>query len=429
MVLDCLEAVGIVAARARVYIFGVLFAGASLMRLITFFLAGLVFASAATAQEVTSAEAATASQRAVPTATVARAEMTEMQARVPVTGTLVARQDVQVFAQVSGFEITEILVEAGDQVQAGQVLARLSDETLTAQLAQAEAEYQRAVAGVGQANSQIASTEASLTQAVTALERVQKLRSSGNAPQATLDQAVATEANARAQANSAADGLAVANAALAQALAARNLAQLDVQRTQIMAPVPGLVVTRNAQLGAIASGAGDPLFRIVANDEIELSAEVIETDLLGLVPDLPAEINVAGIGPVQGHVRLVPASVDPVTRLGVLRIALEDDQPLRTGVFASGSIVTQRRQALSVPTTAVLSDHQGQRVQIVKDGAVHSRPVTAGLVWDGRREILSGLEAGETVIARAGAFFRDGDKVNAVSSDAPDPAPKVDAAP
>lgn len=353
-------------------------------------------------------------ERAAPSVTVATAAQTEVVARVPVSGTLVARQPVQVFPKVTGFEITEILAEAGDRVEKGQVLARLSDDTLSAQLAQAEAEYQRAMAGVGQARSNIVSTEASLTQAVTSLERARRLQQGGNASQAALDQAVAAEANARASAASAADGLAVAQAALAQADAARRIARLNLERAEIRTPVAGLVVARNAEQGALSGGSTQPLFTLVAEGEIELEAEVIETALQQLSVGDPAQITIAGLGQAEGQVRLVPAAVDAVTRLGLMRISLAEQPGLRTGLFASGWVITDRREAITVPATAILSDSGGDRVQVVKNNQIETRDVTAGLVWQGQREIREGLGKGEQVVARSGAFFRDGDEVRIV---------------
>ncbi|VDS07713.1 Macrolide export protein MacA [Paracoccus haematequi] len=379
------------------------------MRLLAVLLAALAVPASAPANEPASASEPPA--RTAPAVTVAAAAMAEVQARVPVSGSIVARQLVQVFPQVSGYEITEILAEAGDSVTKGQVLARLSTDTLSAQLEQAEAEFLRAEAGVGQAHSTIDSAAASLTQAQATLQRVQRLRQAGTASQSALDDAVAAEANARAQAASAADGLAVARAALAQAQAARRIAQLNLDRAQIAAPVAGVVVTRTAELGALAGGGTDPLFTLLADGAIEMSAEVIETALPRLSVGDPAEISVAGVGAVSGTVRLVPASVDPVTRLGIMRVALDAASGVRTGQFASGWIVTDRRQAITVPAGAVLADDAGERVQVVRDGVVETRPVRAGLLWDGRREIVEGLALGEQVIARSGAFFRSGDQV------------------
>lgn len=360
------------------------------------------------------AAAAPALEPVVASATVADAALTEVMAQVPVAGTLAARQEVQVYPQVSGYEIVEILVEEGDEVRAGQVLVRLSAETLTAQLAQADAEFQRAEAGVSQARSQIASTEAALNQAVATLDRTTRLLRSGSTTQAALDQAVSAEAAAKAAATSASDGLAVSQAQLAQASAARDIARLNLARTEVKAPVAGIISARNAQLGELAGAGTEPLFTIVARGEIDLAAEIIETALPQVEVGDPAVAMVAGIGEVPGEVRLIPARVDPLTRLGVLRIALQDGGRLRPGLFASALITTERREGLTVPATAVSSEGGASHVLVVRDGRVERREVVAGLLWQGRREILEGLDEGETVIARAGAFFRDGDPVHAI---------------
>ena len=363
---------------------------------------------------------------ALPAATVEAARMAEVLARVPVSGTLVARQQAQVFAQVTGYEIREILVETGDRVEAGQVLARLATETLAAMLAQAEAEDQRAAAAVSQAQSLIDSADATLTQARTALERAVSLSRNGTTSQAALDQAVASEAGARATAASARDGLAVARAQRAQAAAALRIARLNLARAQITAPVAGLVVARTAERGALAGGSAAPLFTLIADGQIEMQAEVIETALGRLKAGNPASIDVAGVGTVAGRVRLVPVSVDAATRLGLMRIALDDVEGLRLGLFANGWVVTDRRDAVTVPATAVLADAQGERVQTVDGaGVIRTRPVRAGLLWEGRREIIEGVAVGERVIVRAGAFFRDGDRVQAVSGAAAAPTVAV----
>lgn len=379
------------------------------MRFLVVLFVAAIFPLAVSANEPATASEAPA--RLAPSVTVDAAAVSEVQARVPVSGSIVARQLVRVFPQVAGPEITEILVEAGDAVAKGQVLARLSTDTLAAQLEQARAEFLRAEAGVSQAQSSIDSADAALTQAQTILQRVRQLREGGTASQSALDDAVAAEANVRAQAASASGGLAVARAALAQAEAARRIAELNLDRADIIAPVAGVVVTRNAELGMLAGGGGDPLFVLLADGAVEMSAEVIETALGRLQAGDQAEITVAGAGTVPGKVRLVPASVDPVTRLGLMRISLDKGQGIRIGQFASGWVMTDRRQAVTVPASAVLADDGGERVQVVRNGVVETRPVRAGLLWDGRREIIEGVALGEQVIARSGAFFRTGDRV------------------
>ncbi|MFD1882983.1 efflux RND transporter periplasmic adaptor subunit [Paracoccus pacificus] len=348
----------------------------------------------------------------IPAVTVATARMAQIENRIPTSGTLVPRQEVQVYPQVSGFEVIEILVEAGDKVSAGQPLARLNDLTSKAQLAQAEAEFLRAKAGISQANSQVISTKAAAVEAASKLERAQRLQRSGNGTQASLDQAVSADALARASAASAEDGVAVAEAALAQAEAAREIAQINLDRTVIKAPVAGLVETRTTRLGAIAGSGGEPFFTIIANSQIEVAAEVIETALGALAPGDAALMRVAGVGEIAGKLRLVPATVSATTRLGIARVTLDDDPRLRTGLFASGWIVTDRRQAITVPASAVLEGANASVVQVVKDGVIETRPVKAGILWQDQREIVTGLNAGETVVARAGAFFSSGDRIN-----------------
>ena len=349
--------------------------------------------------------------RELPLVTLAPAELSQIEARVPISGSLVARRQVQIHANVTGHEIKGIVADVGDRVKMGDVLAWLSDDVLSAQFAQATAEYQRAEAAVRQAESQIDSAVATLTEAASALERTRSLRKSGNASQAVLDQAVAAEASAQAASAVASNGLGVARATLAQAEAARRLARLNLDYARIITPVDGVVVERNAELGALSGSGGDPLFTVIEGGEIELAADVIETALSRLKPGDAAEIEVAGVGLVTGSLRLAPASVDPLTRLGQARVSLAADPRLRVGLFAQGWITTDRREALTVPTAAILADAAGERVQVVRDGRVETREIRAGLIWQGRREILSGLEPGEQVIARAGAFFRDGDRV------------------
>ncbi len=363
------------------------------------------------------AEAGAAPAPAAQPATVEPARITPVELRVPVSGSLVARLPALVYPQLSGAEVTELLVEPGDRVTKGQVLARLSQSAVRAQLAQAEAEAQRSDASVRQARNQIDSAEATFAQALAALKRTRQLQQGGSATRAALDDVIAAEAAARAQAASARDGLAVAEAARAQAEAAVDLARLNLDWTEVTSPVDGVVSARAAQLGAMGSATGDPMFTIISDGSIEWQAEVVETALKRLKLGDPATASVAGLGEVSGHVRRLPAAVDPSTRLGELRITLDPAEGVRTGLFASGWVTVDRHDGLTVPLTAVLEDADGQVVQVVADDRVETRPVTAGIIWQGRREILAGLKPGEQVIARAGAFFRDGDRVVPVSAE------------
>lgn len=351
-------------------------------------------------------------------ATVSLVERREISEFVPLTGTVHPRNEVLVTPQTGGILIRQVLVDVGDWVDQGDLLVRLRRDVYEVELAKARAEEARSSSAVHQTNSQIASAEANAKEAEADHKRITQLFDAGRVSQASMDEAVARVESARAAAASAQDALLIAEAVRQHAQLQREIAEINLSWTEITAPVSGIVGTRTANVGAITSMSGEPLLTIFEGRSLELVAEVLETSLGEIQPGDGGSVDVAGIGPLVGLVRLVSPAVDPRTRLGEVRITLENKAGLRSGLFGSGQIETDRRMALCVPLTAVLSDDQGEYVQVVTDGRVARRAVTTGLVWNRQREIVSGLEEGETVIARSGAFFRNGDRVRMV-----EPAP------
>ena len=375
--------------------------------------AALAFAAAAQADSAGagSAQAEAAQLPDLPVVTVTQAARAEVVGRVAISGTLVASEEVLIYPQLGGYPIETLMVDTGDRVEAGDVLAHLNDRTLKAQLAQAEAELARAKAAVGQAESQIRSAKASAEQASAAFARAKALFDRGASTQASLDQAAASAQTADANLASAQGGLIVAQAQEQTARAALEIAALNLDHATLKAPVSGTISARNGQIGAIASTSGEPIFRVIKDGSVELEAEVIETALSEISKGDSAELQIAGSGAATGTVRRLPATVDPTSRLGVLRVTIAGQEGLRPGVFASGWIITARREAITVPTQAVMSQAGGSTVFVVTDGILERRAVTAGLIWQGRREIVQGLAEGEVVVAKAGAFFGDGDAI------------------
>jgi HlyD family secretion protein len=179
--------------------------------------------------------------------------------------------------------------------------------------------------------------------------------------------------------------------------------------------VAGLVSVRNGQIGAIASSSGDPIFRIITDGILEIEAEVVETALGQISIGDKADLTIASVGAATGTVRRISPTVDPQNRLGKVRIDT-DAKGLREGLFASGWIITTTRNSPAVPAAAVLTDAQGTYVLVVNDGLIEKRRVTAGLIWGGYREVVDGIKIGESVIAKAGAFFSDGDRINPIEA-------------
>ncbi|WP_417807216.1 efflux RND transporter periplasmic adaptor subunit [Thioclava sp.] len=361
-----------------------------------------------------------------PLVTVATASIAPVVGRISVSGTLVARNEILIYPLISGFNISALNVDVGDYVHKGDVLAELNRQTLEAQLMQARAANTQAEAAVRQAASQINSAQASQIQAQAALERTNKLNASGNVTQVSVDQALAGARTAQAAVQAATDGQAVAQAQQAQAEAALRIAEFNLDHARILAPADGLISARSGQVGAIAAASGDPIYRLIVNGTLEVEAEVIETDLGQVTVGDSTELSVAGVGEVGGTVRLISPTVDPQTRLGTIRIGVPLQDSLRSGLFSSGWVTTQHHDGVTVPVTAVLTDADGTYVQLLDKDVITRRPVVTGLIWQNRREILSGLSAGDAVVAKAGAFFGNGDHVTPVSE--PDAAAVAGAA-
>jgi RND family efflux transporter MFP subunit len=346
--------------------------------------------------------------------TVARVAAAEFRATVLATGSLVAREEILVGPEVEGLRVIEVLADEGMRVRKGDVLARLVADTLDAQIAQNDAALARSVAAIAQAKSTIVQAEARLVEAQNAFERAKPLRAAGHMSESAYDTREQAQRTAEAQLVAARGGLKVAEAEKAQIEAQRRELDWRRGRTEVVAPADGIISRRMARVGGYAMGAAEPMFRIVANGEVELDAEVTETRIAGIRVGQPARVEVAGAGEISGTVRLVSPEVDKATRLGRVRIYLGDNPALRVGAFARGSIETATSHGLAVPASAVLYGTEGASVQVVRDHRVETRRVKIGLAAGALAEVREGLNEGDLVVSRSGTFLRDGDAVRPV---------------
>lgn len=365
------------------------------------------------------AAAATSQQPSVgPAITVTNAKRDEIVQSVVVSGSMIARDEIMVAPEIDGVVITELLAEEGDRVTAGQVLARLSRTTLEVQRSQNEAQIKRAEAAVDQAKAQIVEAEANLVQANNAFDRTKALRDNGNASLETFDQRAAAARGGQARLNSMKQALAITTADLTLAQAQGRDIDVKLARTEIKAPKAGIISRRNARLGAMATmAATEPLFKIIADGAIELEADVAEVELPNLKVGQAVAVTPAGSDkPLAGSIRLISPEVDKASRLGRLRITLTGNPPVAVGSFARGVIETGRKTSIVLPLSAITYARGGAMVQAVKDGKVTTKKVTLGLIGGGRAEIASGLAEGESVVARAGTFVRDGDMITPIAT-------------
>lgn len=349
-----------------------------------------------------------------PAITVVKVENADFVETAIVSGTIVAREETLISPEIEGYRVVELFVDEGSEVKKGQVLARLVADQLDAQIAQNEANKASAEAAIARAKSQIAEADARRKEAAAQLERAVPLKKSGYMSEAVFDQRESAAAATDAQLAAARDGLKAAEAQKAQVEAQRR--ELDWRRgnTDVKSPVDGIVSRRNARIGALATAAGEPMFRIITNGDMELDAEIIETEIAKIKAGQKAFVSVPGTGEITGVVRLVSPEIDRVTRLGRAKILLGKNTQLHTGAFGRGRIETATGHGLGVPPGAVLFDTSGAYVQVVDNGKIKRREVKTGLVASGRVEITSGLAEGDVIVARAGTFLRDGDTISPV---------------
>jgi HlyD family secretion protein len=346
-----------------------------------------------------------------PAVTIVPATKREFVDRLFVSGTLVAREEAQVAARIDGLAIVELDAEDGDRVKEGQVLARLDRTQLDALMAQNDAATNRADAAIDQARSLITQSQAQVQFANSDFDRAHKLEP-GVMAASTIEQREMAMKTAQAQLAAAQHALGVSEADRKSRDAERQELQVRIGWTEVKAPVAGIVSRRSAKLGASASTSGEPLFRIIQDGAIDLEADVPEQTLARLAVGMPAELKLPGVeSAVPGRVRLVNQEVDKGSRTGRVRIALGDVSRAHIGAFASGQVELARRDGVGVPATALGRDGDEARLDVVRDGKVEVRQVKAGVIDGAWVEIQAGLADGESVVTRAAAFLRGGDRV------------------
>lgn len=373
----------------------------------------------ALAQDATPAKTETqaAADTAYPSIVVTKAEIRTVIDRVIATGTIQAVEETFVQPLVEGLSIRSLAVDIGDTVKADGTMATLNDDALLLTRSENEANLARARASLAQYQAQLVEAQANAQEAVRVSARNAKLKEAGSVSTALADQTEAAAAAALARVNSAEQLIAVAQSDIKVVEAQISDVDLRLARTVIKAPVAGVVSARTAKVGAIAAGSGQPLFTIIRDGAVEMRANISESDLLKLAVGQKAKLKLADSSvTLNGTIRLISPTVDADTRLGTVFISIAEPERARVGMYANADITIEEKQALALPLTAVTSGKTETVVRKVLNGVVEMARVETG-IQDGRYiEILSGLKDGDEVVAKAGAYVRDGDRITPVKA-------------
>ncbi|WP_117191678.1 efflux RND transporter periplasmic adaptor subunit [Rhizobium terrae] len=374
-------------------------------------------ASTALAQDA-AAPAPAQTELKLPSIIVTEAVTKPLVDRVIATGTIKPVEEVYVQPLVDGLSIKTLNADVGDEVKADSVLATLNDDALLLQKSQYEANKAKAEAGVAQYQAQVIEAEANLADMTRQRDRTKRLSQSGTSTVSQLEQAEAQVEVAQARLNAAKQAVAVGQSDIKVVDAQIDDVKLRLARTGVKTPIAGVVSARTAKVGAIATGQGSPLFTIIKDSAIELVADLSETDIQKIKAGQRAIVTIAGgRTKIEGKVRLVSPTVDATTRLGSVHIVIDDKSGARSGMYASAEIVIAEANALALPLSAVTTGRSGSTARKVEDNVVKQVKIETGIQDGGFIQVVSGLTAGDIVVAKAGAFVRDGDKIAPVPAE------------
>jgi membrane fusion protein (multidrug efflux system) len=294
------------------------------------------------------------------------------------TATLEPRAESQVVAKTSGVAL-EVLVEEGQAVRAGQVLVRLDPDRARLQAAQSQAQVRKLEAN---------------------FERARQLEAQQMVSANDLDQLRYDLENARA---------------------VNRLANLELSYTNVVAPISGLIASRDIKPGNFVQ-INSPIFRIVDTARLEATLNVPEREIAKLRPGQAVELTVDALPGrrFQGTVDRVAPVVD--TGSGTFRVVAGFDGnggDLQAGMFSRLAIrYDQREDALVVPRRALLEDGGEPAVFAVRDDKATRVPLELGYTDSGWVEVRKGLAEGDAVVVAGKAALREGTAVQVLGTDA-----------
>jgi len=295
----------------------------------------------------------------------------DIHATYEATTTIASDADAPVVAKVGG-EVVRLLVEEGDRVAQGQVLAELDGERLRLEML---------------------SAKANLDQARGEYERYTDLAARGLVSEAMFE------------------GLKYDLEALE---ATHELARLNFEYSKIRAPIAGVVSSREVKLGQSIDASGIA-FRITDTSELLAYLQIPQAELGKFSAGQSAMLTVDAMPGTDYSATIARISPTIDVRNGTFRVTAFIDNrsgELAPGMFARFSIAYERHtDALVIPHAALVEEDDRTSVYVVADGAVTRRAIEVGIESDGLVEILGGLAAGEEIVVTGQSSLRDGSKV------------------
>jgi HlyD family secretion protein len=320
------------------------------------------------------------------TVTLTQAVETTLPMKVSANGNITAWQEAIIGTESNGLRLTQVLVNVGDVVKKGQILATFSAESIEAELNQSKASLMEA--------------EAQGRDAINNADRARTLQNTGAMSTQQIDQYTTSADTAKAR-------IEVAKANVVTQ-------EIRLKNTTIYAPDSGVISSRSATVGAVLS-AGSELFKLIRQSRLEWRAEVVSSDLSKIKVGMQANVTAADGKNFKGKVRVISPTVDVQSRNTLIYVDLPTNSSVKAGMFAKGEFILGQTKTLAVPQQVLVLRDGFSYVFAVKDenGNKVAKQIK---VKTGRRvgnlvEIISGIEANQPLVAAGGAFLSDNDLV------------------
>jgi RND family efflux transporter MFP subunit len=311
-------------------------------------------------------------------------------------GTVESRDRGVISARIAG-RVSRVAVREGDKVKKGDLLLLLTDNEAADRL-------QEARAALAEARGRLASAQARLDLAEKTYKRYQRLFANEAVTPQEMDQ-VAADLEVARQAR------ASARAAVQRAEGARAAAQMTSSYTRVLAPYDARVVAKEVQEGSTVM-PGSPLLTLDRQGPWRVRVEVPESFSGKIAEGDTLSVQIPALGKtLSGKVSEVVPSADPRSRTFQVKVDLGSEPGLSAGLFARISASFGKREALLIPAAALVTRGQLTGVYVVTKGILHYRLVKTGRRVGDRVEILSGLNAGETIVAGDALRARNGARV------------------
>ncbi|AGP36089.1 RND transporter [Sorangium cellulosum] len=334
---------------------------------------------------------------------------------IDISGTLDADEQVTVGAKVPG-RLASIAVDLASPVTKDQVIAQLETRDYELRIEQAAAALAQSRAQLGlpqdgpdgeldvEGVAIVREALATFKEAQANQVRARSLAKEGLMSGMDLDAAEAAAVRAEAAVQSAREEVRIRKAAVRQRRSELSMARQQLADAAVRSPIDGVVQVRRASVGQFLA-AGAPIADIVRIDPLRLRVAIPETEAAGVRAGQQVRVTVPGDSAVYAGTvaRLAPA-IDPQSRTLLVESDIKNPGHLRPGSLVTAQIVVTSKPAPSVPATAVVRFAGLAKVITVEDGKAKEKQVVTGKTAGDRVEIVSGLAAGESVVARPGSL-------------------------